>query len=59
MRSERCPKCNRLMMLITDRKGRTEIRCVKCDQIDPMKNDAARKWANSGLSKPDSGGPPA
>jgi phage FluMu protein Com len=60
MRSERCPKCNRLMIAMTDRKGRTEDRCVKCDQIDPMKTDAVRKWANSSLVKPQGGaGSPA
>jgi phage FluMu protein Com len=36
MKSDRCVKCNRLMIAMTDRKGRTEVRCVKCDQVDPM-----------------------
>jgi hypothetical protein len=33
---------------MTDRTGRTNMVCVKCDDIDPMKTDAA-KWAVSGL----------
>jgi phage FluMu protein Com len=55
MRSERCPKCNRLLIAMTDRTGRTEVRCAKCEQIDPMKTETARKWANSNLAKPESG----
>jgi hypothetical protein len=35
----------------TDRTGKTQLRCVKCNKIDPMKTDAV-KWANSGLSGP-------
>jgi hypothetical protein len=39
------------MMALTDRTGKTQLRCVKCDKVDPMKTDAV-KWANSGLSGP-------
>ena len=55
MRSERCAECNRLMIAMTDRKGHTTVRCLKCDHIDPMKTDAANKWANSTLAKPQGG----
>jgi phage FluMu protein Com len=51
MDDRRCPKCNRLLMAMTDRTGRTELRCLKCDQIDPMKTQAA-KWADSPLAGP-------
>jgi hypothetical protein len=45
---ERCPRCNRLLINMTDRKGNTEARCLKCDKIDPMKTHAT-KWADSKL----------
>jgi phage FluMu protein Com len=51
MNDQRCPKCKKLMLAMTDRTGKTELRCVKCDKVDPMKTDAV-KWANSGLSGP-------
>jgi hypothetical protein len=36
-------------MAMTDRTGRTTMVCLKCDNVDPMKTDAA-KWAASGLA---------
>ena len=36
-------------MAMTDRTGRTQLVCLKCDNVDPMKTDAA-KWANSSLA---------
>lgn len=33
-------------MAMTDRTGRSELRCLKCDDVDPMKTRVA-KWANS------------
>jgi phage FluMu protein Com len=47
----RCPKCNKLLMAMTDRTGHTELRCLKCDKVDPMKTDAV-KWAGSPLASP-------
>jgi hypothetical protein len=38
-------------MAMTDKTGRTELRCLKCDKLDPMKTDAA-KWADSSLAQP-------
>ncbi len=46
----RCPKCNKRLIAVTDR-GRTELKCPKCDEIDPMKTEAA-KWADSPLVPP-------
>jgi phage FluMu protein Com len=46
----RCPKCNRRLIPVTV-SGRTELRCLKCDEIDPMKTDAA-KLADSPLAAP-------
>lgn len=51
MDEARCPKCSRLLMAMMDRKGRTELRCLKCDKIDPLKTVAA-KWADSSLVAP-------
>jgi hypothetical protein len=45
----RCPNCKRRLMAMTDRTGRTNMVCLKCDDVDPMKTDAA-KWAGSGLA---------
>jgi hypothetical protein len=45
----RCPDCKRRLMAMTDRTGRTKMVCLKCDDVDPMKTDAAR-WAASGLA---------
>jgi phage FluMu protein Com len=47
----RCPKCKKRLVAMTDRSGRTELRCLKCDSVDPMKIDAA-KWADSPLADP-------
>jgi phage FluMu protein Com len=51
MDQTRCPKCNKRLMAMTDRTGRTELHCLKCDKVDPMKADAA-KWADSPLAAP-------
>jgi phage FluMu protein Com len=51
MNEHRCAKCKKLLMAMTDRTGKTELRCLKCDKVDPMKTDAV-KWADSGLSGP-------
>jgi phage FluMu protein Com len=49
MDEHRCPKCKKLLMAMTDRTGKTELRCLKCDRVDPMKT-AALKWADSPLA---------
>jgi phage FluMu protein Com len=41
MEQTRCPKCNKRLMAMTDRTGRTKLLCLKCDKVDPMKTDAA------------------
>lgn len=46
---DRCPRCKTRLTAMSDRTGRTELVCLKCDNIDPMKTDAA-KWANSSLA---------
>jgi hypothetical protein len=49
MDASRCPHCKKRLMAMTDRTGRTRLVCLKCDNVDPMKTDAA-KWANSSLA---------
>jgi hypothetical protein len=51
MDEHRCPNCKKLMMAMTDRTGKTELRCLKCDKDDPMRTEAA-KWADSPLAAP-------
>ncbi len=45
----RCPGCKKRLLAMTDRTGRTRLVCLKCDDVDPMKTDAA-KWADSSLA---------
>jgi hypothetical protein len=33
MDATRCPNCKKRLMAMTDAKGRTELRCLKCDKI--------------------------
>jgi hypothetical protein len=55
MDQTRCSKCNKRLTSIADRNGglngRTELRCLKCDGVDPMNADAA-KWSASPLKAP-------
>ena len=45
----RCPKCKKRLVAMTDRNGRTELCCLKCDDVDPLRTDVA-KWAKSPLA---------
>ena len=45
----RCPKCALRLMATVDENGRTELRCLKCDQIDPLKT-VAKQWSESPLA---------
>lgn len=51
MDQSRCPNCKKRLMAMTDRTGRTDLVCMKCDKIDPMKTKAVR-WASSSLAAP-------
>ncbi len=48
MDTTRCPRCDKRLMAMTDKTGRTELRCLKCDKVDPMKTVAV-KWAEGPL----------
>jgi hypothetical protein len=46
----RCPKCGKRTIAIQI-KGRTELTCIRCDPVDPLKTELA-KWADSPLAPP-------
>jgi uncharacterized protein (DUF2336 family) len=46
----RCPRCRKLLMPVLSANGRTELLCLKCDDVDPLTTDAV-KWAESPLAK--------
>jgi hypothetical protein len=50
-RVNRCLRCGKRMVPAPDLKGRTELKCVFCDHLDPMKMEAG-KWADSPLATP-------
>lgn len=45
----RCPQCRKLLVPVLSASGRTELLCLKCDEVDPLRTDAA-KWAMSPLA---------
>lgn len=47
----RCPRCSRRMIAVAIVDDRTELRCLQCDKVDPLRTDAA-KWADSPLASP-------
>jgi phage FluMu protein Com len=47
----RCLKCNKRLRAKTDQIGQTELVCMECDRIDPMKTDAIN-WVRSSLAPP-------
>jgi hypothetical protein len=36
------------MKAVTIKSGRTDIKCLRCDEVDPLQTDAVR-WAQSSL----------
>jgi len=37
----RCPHCKRKMKVATATDGRTDFKCLKCDQAEPFQSDAS------------------
>jgi tRNA(Ile2) C34 agmatinyltransferase TiaS len=35
----RCPHCSRRMVAVATADGRTGLRCLQCDEIDPLTTD--------------------
>ena len=48
----RCLHCGKRMVPMPSDSGRTELKCVFCDRLDPMEMVAARRWADSPLAEP-------
>jgi phage FluMu protein Com len=51
-RVTRCLQCGKLMVPALDLKGRTELKCLFCDKLDPMETAEAKPWADSPLALP-------
>jgi hypothetical protein len=47
---DRCPHCNKRMEAVIGASERTELQCLQCDKVDPLKTDAV-KWAENPLAK--------
>lgn len=53
----KCPHCKKRMKAVATSDGRTGLRCLRCDKVeplkkvDPLKADAA-KWADDPLTSP-------
>jgi DNA-directed RNA polymerase subunit M/transcription elongation factor TFIIS len=51
-RASRCPNCGKHLVPTSSDSGRTELKCVFCDHLDPMELQTARRWADSSLAEP-------
>lgn len=47
-RVTRCLHCGKRMVPIPSDTGRTELKCLFCDRLDPMET-TAKQWADSPL----------
>ena len=47
----RCLHCGKRMVPMPSESGRTELKCVFCDRLDPMEG-WRQKWADSPLAEP-------
>jgi hypothetical protein len=50
-RMTRCLHCGRRLVPTLNADGRTELKCLWCDKVDPMETETA-KWADSPLATP-------
>ena len=48
-RVTRCLHCGKRMVPAPSLSGRTELKCVFCDKLDPMEMEATNKWAEGPL----------
>jgi phage FluMu protein Com len=44
----RCTKCGKRLIPVFMDNGRTELKCIRCEPVDPMRT-IARKWAEGPL----------
>lgn len=50
MDATRCQRCNTRMKAVAAEDGRTDLKCLKCDKVDPLHTDAV-KWADGPLAQ--------
>jgi hypothetical protein len=50
-RMTRCLKCGKRTIPVVTAIGRTDLRCIWCDQVTPLKTELA-KWAENPLIRP-------
>jgi hypothetical protein len=50
-----CVHCGKRLVAVFE-GSRTELRCLWCDGVDPLRTDA-KKWADSSLAASSSGSP--
>ena len=50
-RVSRCPHCGKRLVPEPSGSGRTELKCLFCDQLDPLEVLEAKKWADSPLAR--------
>jgi tRNA(Ile2) C34 agmatinyltransferase TiaS len=50
VRMDRCPKCKKRMKPVLGHDGRTDFKCLACDEADPFET-AAAKWADRPLDE--------
>ena len=48
----RCLHCGKRMVPTPSYSGRTELKCLFCDKLDPMETQALKEWADSPLAQP-------
>ena len=51
-RVSRCPHCGKRLVPEPSVLGRTELKCLFCDQLDPLEVLEAKKCADSPLAQP-------
>ena len=51
-RVTRCLHCGKRMVPAPRYSGRTELKCIFCDKLDPMEMAEPNKWADSPLAQP-------
>lgn len=54
-RVTRCLRCGKRMVPMPHLSGRTELKCMFCDKLDPLEVTTANKWADDNpLANPSS-----
>jgi transcription elongation factor Elf1 len=51
-RTTRCLKCGKRTISVVTAIGRTDLQCIRCDQVTPLKTELA-KWVENPLIRPE------